>query len=262
MQSLQKRKPNARGAYLAAGETLACGGRRLLLIEAIIVCLIMVSVYVMLYQAFALFIAFFAATKQASNVLMAVYYVAVSMLTLFVTLPLFLGLLRLAGKIESNETPVLADLFYYFSSKLHYRRALNLSFGGFWRMLCVILAAIATCGVTVYFFPEELLAGFLCGAAVLIEILVWLILVMRGFAVYAVAFYDEVPLREARRIAHALAERDRIGGLRFFFACLPRILLGLLTFGVYLLWDVLPRMGVAYFSYCKQLNDMIIRSEE
>lgn len=262
MQSLQKRKPDARGAYLAAGETLAVEGRRLLLIEAIIVCLIMVSVYVMLYQAFALFTAFFAATKQASDILMAVYYAAVGVLTLFVTLPLFLGLLRMAGKIESDETPVLADLFYYFSSKQHYRRALNLSFGGFWRMLCVVLAAMATCGATVYFFPGELLAGFLCGVAVLIEILVWLVLVLRGFAVYAVAFYDEVPISEARRIAHALAGRDRIGGLRFFFAYLPRILLGLLTFGVYLLWDVLPRMGVAYFSYCKQMNDMIIRSEE
>ena len=129
-------------------------------------------------------------------------------------------------------------------------------------MLCVVLAAGATCGAAGYFFPEELWAGFLCGVAVLIEILLWLFLVLRRFAVFAAAFYEDLSIRDARKIAKTIAKHNRFGGVRFFFAYLPRILLGILTFGVYLLWDVLPCMGVAYFSYCKQMNDMIIRSEE
>lgn len=262
MKNLQKRKPDVRAAYRAAGDALARDGRRLLLVEAIVVACVMVGVFVMLYQVFSVHGSLFPMTEAEILLFYTVYYLLVCALVLFVTLPLLLGLLRLSGKVEEDETPVLAELFYYFSSGRLYRRALSLSFGGFWRMLCVVLAAAATCGATVYFFPGELLAGFLCGVAVLIEILVWLMLVLRRFATFAVAFYDEVPLREARAVARTLARCDRFGGLRFFFACLPRILLGLLTFGVYLLWDVLPRMGVAYFSYCKQLNDMIIRSEE
>ncbi len=262
MKNLQKCKPDARSAYRAAGDALARDGRRLVLIEAIVVTCIMVGVFVMLYQVFSVHGILFPMTEIEILLFYTVYYLLVCGLVLFVTLPLLLGLLRLSGRVEEDETPVLAELFYYFSSGRLYRRALSLSFGGFWRMLCVVLAVAATCGATVYFFPGELLAGFLCGVAVLIEILVWLLLVLRGFSVFAVAFYDEVPLREARAMARTLVKGDRFGGLRFLFACLPRILLGLLTFGVYLLWDVLPRMGVAYFSYCKQMNDMIIRSEE
>jgi membrane protein YdbS with pleckstrin-like domain len=262
LKNPQKRKPDALAAYRAAGDRLAKDGRRLLLIEAIIVSCVMVGVFVMLYQVFSVHGILFPMTRAEILFFYTVYYLLVCVLTLFVTLPLLFGLLRLSGKVEDDETPVLAELFYYFSSGRLYRRALSLSFGGFWRMLFVVLAVAATCGATVYFFPRELWAGFLCGVAVLVEIIVWLLFVLRRFATFAVAFYDEVPLKEARAMARTLAKCDRFGGLRFFFACLPRILLGLLTFGVYLLWDVLPRMGVAYFSYCKQMNDMIIRSEE
>ena len=129
-------------------------------------------------------------------------------------------------------------------------------------MLCVVLAVTATCGAAMYFFGGNLLAGILCGVAVLLEVFLWLFLVLRRFPVFAVAFDEELSIKDARRIAKEMARYDRLGGMRFFFAYLPRILLGLLTFGVYLLWDVLPCIGVAYFSYCKQMNDMIIGSEE
>ena len=53
MKNLQKCKPDARSAYRAAGDALARDGRRLVLIEAIVVTCIMVGVFVMLYQVFS-----------------------------------------------------------------------------------------------------------------------------------------------------------------------------------------------------------------
>lgn len=262
LQTIPIKRADAHEAYRRAGDILALDGQRLRLIEASVVCIVMVSAYVILYRAVFLMGSVMPASKAQDLITFGIYAVLSCVLTLFVTLPLTLGLWRLAGKaaFKSHLAPI--GLFYYFSSAILYRRALRLSFGAFWRMLCVVLAVAATCGTTVHFFAGELLAGLLCGVAVLLEVVLWSLLCLRRFAVFAIAFNEDVPLKAVRRRADLMQRADRFCGVRFVLTFLPRVLLGLLTFGLYLLWDVLPRMGVAYFIYCNQINDMIIQSEE
>ena len=51
-------------------------------------------------------------------------------------------------------------------------------------------------------------------------------------------------------------------GVRYGIGFYPRIVLSLLTLGVLLLADVLPRMLIAYFRLCNKLNEITTRSEE
>ena len=61
MQKLQQRRSDAHDAYRAAGDMLAKEGKRLLLIESLILGLVAVGAHVMLYQVFSLLGTFFTA---------------------------------------------------------------------------------------------------------------------------------------------------------------------------------------------------------
>ena len=77
MKNPQKRKPDALAAYRAAGDRLANDGRRLLLIEAIIVSCVMVGVFVMLYQVFSVHGILFPMTRAEILLFYTVYYLLV-----------------------------------------------------------------------------------------------------------------------------------------------------------------------------------------
>ncbi len=248
-------------ALRRAGGQLSRDGRRLLLIEAFLICLVTVSAYMLLYSAYELLLLLSGVTGGWLGFAAASVYALLNCaLTLFVTLPLLIGFLELARQCAADRTPVLIDLFLPFASKERYRRALQLSWGAFVRMLCVVSVVAATCGTAVHFFAGSILAGLICGVVVLLEIAGWTFWVLRRFFVLGLSC-------PRKSVAQARAEAERLrafvpyAGERFFLASLPRILLGLLTLGVYLLWDVIPRMSVAYHSYCNQLNE-IIRSED
>ena len=42
--------------------------------------------------------------------------------------------------------------------------------------------------------------------------------------------------------------------LRFIISFLPSILLGILTLGIYLVWETLPKMAISYFCYVGQID--------
>lgn len=255
--------PDFARAYREAGSILAERGNRLMLIEAIIVLLTEVSLYIMLHNVFftALEAWIFGENQPVSVALHVLYGVLVSALVLFVTLPSLVGLFFLAGNMERGREVVLADLFSPFSSAKQYGRALRLSWGIFLRLGLTAAAVALTCGAALYWFAGNVLAGIVCGFLVLGEICLGLFWCARTFPLMAVAVYDETPIGQAREIARSMTRMCR-GGTVFFFGWIPWILLGILTVGILLLWDTLPRMTVAYFRYCRQMNDMIIRSEE
>lgn len=256
--------PGFADAYREAGQILGLGGNRLLLIEAILLALLTVLLYVFLCNTYFALLGYWIGgdVLWLSIALEVLLGFLISLLTLFFTLPLLIGLFGLAGNIERGRACVLADLFAPFSSAQAYRRALVLAWGAFWRFGLIVLAVMLTCHLGMYFFPGSLLAGLLCGVAVAIEIFVGLMLCVKRFASMAVALYEETPLSHARAAALELTRMCRTGGAIFILNLLPRILLGLLTLGVLLLWETLPRMLVAYFRYCRHMNEMIIRSEE
>ena len=86
-------------------------------------------------------------------------------------------------------------------------------------------------------------------------------MLFRDFSLMAEVLVSDLSVKEARK---AVRKRRPRGGVRFAIGFLPWILLGILTLGVMLLWEVLPSMAVAYFRYCRQLkeNGLNIDSEE
>ncbi len=253
-------RPDAHRALQQAGNILSRGGNRLLLCEAVILCLFLVGVYVMLHSVYSIATALFAATAVAKLLFGCVYGLLVSALALFVTLPLLVGLCDLARCMEKGDAPVLADLFLPFSAKAAYRRAWSLSWSAFYRVFFLVAIATATCYAGIFFAGELVWMPLVCGLLVLAEVLAWLALALRRFY-WLGAFEADTEPKRSRSRAERMRRRDPHGGARFYFAVLPRILLGFLTLGIYLLWDVLPRMSVAYFSYCRQLEEMIQTEE-
>ena len=264
MHTRKVKAPDAFEIRAKAGEILAVRGNRLMLIEACVVLLITVMLYFVLYTSFGIvYEAVFADAEPWMSVLWsALYGLILFLLTLFFTVPLFLGLLRMAWDMENGNETTLPRLFSSFESRKLYGRSLRLSFGAVWRVGLIAVTVALTYEVTRYFFAGSLFAGVLCGLAVLLEIFIGILLCLRRFPTLAVAMYEQTPLSQARRIARELTRLCPSGGVLFFLSFVPHILLGIATFGIFLIWEVLPRMCVSYFLYCRKMNEMIIRSEE
>ena len=252
-------------AYREAGQILSLRGNRLLLIEAILLSLLVVLLYSFFCDTYMVLFGFLIYEPSylwLSIILIVLLAVLLSLLTWLFTLPLLIGLLGLAGDVEAGHSPMLADLFAPFSSSRCYRRALALSWGAFWRFGLIVLAVSLTCTVGAVFFAGSLLAGLICGVAVMVEISLGVWLVSKCFSTVAVSLGNDRPIRDVRRYAKGMWRTCRMGGALFVLHMIPRILLGLLTLGILLLWETLPRMLVAYFRYCRYMNEKTIRSEE
>ena len=242
-----------------AGEILSANGNRLLLIEAILILLLNVSLYVLLDATmYAVFNDLLAISAISILVFTAVYGILASVLALFITLPSIVGLLYFAGKIAYGASPMLAELFEPFSSSKSYARAMHLAWGAFWRIGLLVAAA----SLTRVLFDANFTLSVLGGLVIVIEVVIWLLLTARRFPDVAILLFSTLSAKDARRYSNLLSKHVGFCGVRFFFGFFWWILLGLLTFGVSMLWDTLPRMLIAYFCYLKKLNEMIIHSEE
>ncbi len=246
------------------GEVLASSGNRFLLIQALIVLMINVALY---FSLSSLFSAFFLMISKHLNAtgefwLWVGFGVVIALFLVFFSLPMLLGLLGMAQKMTVGEECVLVDLFWPFSSKAAYRRALGLSYALLWRLGGVILLVWSACGHFQGRYSGGLLGGFLCFAAVVVGLAALLLLCMRGSFRTAVVLSEERTVSESRSSVHRIARAAPLCGARFWIGFLPQILLGLLTFGVFLIWEVLPRMCVSYFLYHQKINETITRMEE
>jgi hypothetical protein len=247
-----------------AADLLAQNGNRLLLIEAIAVSLVPVSLYVTWNAIFTSVLALptLAGNEAALLWVRIAYGVGNALLTLFLTLPLLVGLFGLAARIERGEDAVLAMLFSPFSGKAAYWRALQLSWEFLWRLCAMILAVALTYLLTLANFAGSFSAGLVCAGLILLELGVGLWVCARHFAVMAFAADASLPLSLARGQAHALTRCYKSAGVRFWMYFLPWLLLGLLTFGILLLADVFPKMLISYFRYCRRLFGKGISDEK
>ncbi len=246
-----------------AGECLSRSGNRFLLIEASILLLMNAAFYYLLSSLFSVLQAVFLQSGNHGGIVAAwlICGLLIALCVLFFTLPMLIGLFFLAGQIAKRETPVLSDLFAAFSTG-RYRLSLALSFSFFWRAGLIFAAVFATCHTVRFFFAGSLLFGFLCGLLVLVEPVLGLLWLLRRFSLLFFVLDKGMTLEEAMRSARRTYAACRFFGAGFWLWFLPRILLGLVTFGIFLIWEVLPRMCVSYFLYCKQMNEMMNQSED
>ncbi len=257
--------PDVFASNRRASEILASSGTRLILIEAIVLLIVAVSLHMVIVETAVAITDLL--MPMGWHALDAIVYpsmiLLLLLLALFVDLPLFIGFLRLAAQIEATGEGQLATLFSSFSGKRIYRRSLRLSWGYIAWVWLFAVAVIVTCAVVAVSLPEQpLLAGLCSGALVVVELALFLIPMMRAFPTLSIALDLRFSMRDVKARMRWVRARMPVSGWRFFLSWLPHILLGLLTFGILLIWDTLPRMAISYFVQVRRMNEMIIRSEE
>lgn len=265
MKRTKPNMPSVSDSRRKAGAALGRHESRLTLIAAILVMLPTLMLYVgmqsissLLYHALSA-----GGTQRAelfAVLILSLYLIAVTVLTLLLTLPLFVGYLEMARRVWRGESVVLADLFFSFSSVDRYARAIGISWYLLWRaeLGLFVVGATAWIGLVGIGQVWSILAAV---GLVVLELLVLFCIYGRRFLSVAAALDGGVSIREAKRTARGHANlRVAWAFFRHFFF---RVILGLLTIGILLLWDTLPRMAVTYFGYAEQmLNENTIRLEE
>lgn len=250
----QKRLPgvNFHRLWRESGEVLSQNSNRLTLMLAIMVALSPLPIYRALFAVRSALVMYL---PERELMIRGGVVIAMLCLTLFFALPLAVGLLWLASETEQGRAAPLQDVFWAFSSGLTYRVSLGISFSAFWRIL--LLVGVETALYRLVFWLSGgavaiLMLGILLylGAFVL-----WYLFAMRGFLQAFVAL--RTPSATARMQPYA-----RSAALHYAMGFFPWTVLSLLTLGVLLLADVLPRMLIAYFRLCSELNEITTRSEE
>ena len=161
----------------------------------------------------------------------------------------------MAYQMEQGHEPPLTEIFYAFCNSHNYCVAQRISYPVLVRLSFLVLAEEIT-----VLFTYPLFKGTLWG--IMFEILLcvavlagWLLLTTKGFFQPYLEWQSPETASRMQPYAASIGKCYRVGFL-------PWILLSLLTFGVLLLADTLPRMLVAYFRLCNHLNELTTKSEE
>ncbi len=238
---------------LESGEVLAKNSNRLTLILAIMVAACPLMLYLSVLSVLRLSVLPLFSEREFLGTLIAACILLV--LSLFVTLPLWTGLLWMAKNMEAGEATPLTELFYAFSDRKTYGKALKLSWSVLWRVSVLIAAEWGTALFVTNVFNESAF-GSLWGIPLYLAIFVaWFFLAVRSFLMPYLAW--QIPDDAPRMCPYA-----RSVGTRYCLGFFPWIVLSFMTFGILLLADTLPRMLIAYFRLCKKLNEFTTQSEE
>jgi len=252
--------PNHRAVRAEASEILAMNANRLKLIEALCLCLLLIPLYHAVETLFAAFVIGF--VMIPSPVWMWIEKATVFFITLTVTLPLMLGVLGMAERMERGEESDLFDLFDPFSSWLRYAKSVWLSWKVMWLPTTVyflIWGGSALFDALIVNEHDLLMSKLYLWIGV---ILLGMLLIMRRFGTLAVNIRRESCPHALERLKGFSGGKKRRCFDKFLGRYLWRIFLGCLSVGIYLLMDVIPHMLIAYFRYCRYLNDNDVTSEE
>ena len=228
----QKRLLDARQK---ADAILAIGSNRLLLIEAILILCVFVSLFISLQSATALLLSILPQDGVLTSLLSFLPTLACIALIIWFAAPVTLGLFRLAEQMQAGEAPVLLDLFYFLSSRERYQRGLYFTrFASLKVSLMILLVDTVS-----ILCPTPWLCGLLIALVILLCI-VWMLFPYKRFYFY---LKDKAEPQDVR------------GGLRFVGFFIPWILMGIVSIGLLLVLDVIPRMLLTYFCDCDRTKN-------
>ncbi len=253
--------PDKQVVRTEASELLSINGNRLKLIEALVLCLLLVPFYIGVYRLIAIAASEF--VMVPSLVWMWIWNGTGFFITLLLALPLILGVFEMAERMERGEDTTLIDLFSQFTSWSRYVSAVWLS----WKLLWIpSLAAFLMWG------SVELFDALLISDAKSATLLGWftatvfgivgLFFMMCRFGAIVTAFRQADDSQGEIQAKQLSAWRRYKHCDRFWRNYFLRILLGILSVGVLLLLDVIPEMLIAYFRYYRYMNDNDVTSEE
>lgn len=260
MTGEKRRTPGPMGAYTDAGRILALRENRLTLIEGLLLLTVLVPLHLILQSVYEMILALWipADAILPTLVAIAVYGFLMATVLIFLTIPAILGFLHMASEMARGRETPLVEMFTPFSSGRHYADALYLSSWHFCRLGIWVFLARFCSRTILLLMGETLLAQLLSGFLTILVLLVCFLLSLGRFS-YTARF--ETYAADSEQMQGSLSRRTAFrGGFSFFVSFLPWLLLGVLTLGILLLWDTLPRMAVAYFRYASQMEKM--RAEE
>lgn len=247
-----------------ARDRLAQNGNRLTLICALLVWMSSFLFYRIFYVGIAILISIFSMGDGGILLLLSVFLGVSLLFTLFVVAPLFYGIMMMAMRMARGENLPLSAVFDSFSDGRLYRRTVKLADEGVLgsSLVTAILYSVA-CGAVTPFLREGAPRVLTCVGIALVAIVILFCFESRRFWKMGLALSNpEMPLRAIRRDVKKARQKRRWTAFPYWWFFLPRMLLGILTIGIYLLADVLPMMMLTYFCEFEKTQELMIHLEE
>lgn len=252
--------PNHQAVRREANEILSMNANRLKLIEALCLCMLLIPLYHALQTIFAALAYEFVVVP--SPVWMWTEKATVFFVTLLITVPMLLGVFTMAERMERGEESALIDLFYSFSSWSRYVKSVWVAWRIMWLPALVyflLWGGIELCEALIVNEKDlRMSTGFLW----IFAIIIGLFGIFCRFGVIALEMRSKTCPQTVAKFARFSCGRRYRSFDKFLGRYLWRILLGCLSVGILLLMDVIPQMLIAYFRYCRYLNDNDVTSEE
>ena len=250
----QKRLPGVDFSCLwrESGEVLSRGSNCLTMILAIMVAVTPLPLYQAILSVGSILME--RAPKQTALIFGGIA-ISLFSISVFFALPLLVGLLRMASEMEQGRDVSLQDALGSFSDGRSYLDALRISAPLFGRLLILCAAEICATRLALSLVASRGVALLLGAVTVLGVFVLWFRFAARDFLRAYLTL--QTPSRPERMQPYA-----RSLAVHYGWGSLPWLVLSLLTFGILLLADVLPRMLIAYFRLCNKLNEITTRSEE
>lgn len=247
-----------------AGAVLAANGNRIKLICLfLLLSLFLMSALLFTAAFFLLLNTLPLAPPQITMLALVTYAIPLFLLILFWVLPFLQGILTVAYRMARYEDVPLVAVFRPFSKDQLYWRHVAISWDFFWKALILGAAIFLTYESGDTLFSGNFWGGLATALAIVAEIAVWFFWCGRNFGLLFFALQEErMPLRSAKKKVKAFWKVNPFAAFRYFGNFLPHILLGILTLGVYLLADVLPRMVLTYCFEAENTYELMIQLEE
>ena len=247
-----------------ARSVLAVNGNRLKLICLFLLLLGFLLCGLLLTSAFSVLLNTLSPVPaQAALLFVVSYAIPLCLLILLWFFPFLQGIFMVVYQMTRYEDVPLAAVFRPFSEEKIYWRCVVMSWGFLWRALTVVAMIFLTYRAGDFLFSGNLLGGLAVAILILAELAAGFCWCGRLFGFWFFALREErMPLRSAKRKVVAFSKVSPFAAFRYFGNFLPHILLGLLTLGVYLFADVLPRMLLTYCFECENTYELMIQLEE
>ena len=192
-------------------------------------------------------------SESLYHVLDVLLYVVDGLVILFFGIPLIPGWIRYMLLAATGTTPPFSILFYAYANRKIYRRTMLLTFGMLWRVVLVLAAfALATLlAILVFALPGVLgytLMVILAVAAAAILIFGSIHLAGTTMVIFLDINHPTASVRTILSRAKALLRGEKSDLWLTELFLFPHVLLGVLTFGVYMTFHTIP----LYFTALQQ----------
>lgn len=246
-------------AIPTARALLLSGGNRTLLILSILICAVASLLPTVVISWPLTYLLDWEGMYYGNPVLYAVLYYLEWLVCLvfffFTAAPVCFGLYRMAVRMSREEEAQLLDVFYYFSSRKLYGRAIKLVF---WTA-CFVIPVYGAGALAVHAFQTEngvllVLSLLLLGVVFLLSLLLFS---LEGGYLTLSVIREDAPLGECRALAREVSRGKAWENVLFLLSLLWRLCLSLLSVGVVLLLHTLPVSLLASANYVGRLAEKV-----